>query len=59
MAAIIYDTATGKYISGWSPIGVPKLTNDVKYAETMLRSAAMRVVENLNKQTLTQQYVVK
>lgn len=59
MAAMIYDTATGKYISGWSPIGVPKLTNDVKYAETMLRSAAMRVAENLNKQTFTQQYVVK
>lgn len=59
MSAMIYDTASGKYVSGWSPTGAPKLTDDAKYAETMLRSAAMRVADNLNKQTLTQQYVVK
>lgn len=60
MAATIYDTVAGKYISGWSSTGLPKLTDDVKYAETMLRSAANRVAENLNNSSyLKQRYVVR
>lgn len=59
MSAVIHDTVTGKYISGWSSTGQPKLS-EKKYAETMLRTAAKRVADNLNSSSFqNNRYVVE
>ena len=46
--AVIMKTATKEYVSGWTPLGIPRLTKNIKDAERMLKTAANRVAENLN-----------
>ena len=40
--AVIMKTATKEYVSGWTPLGIPRLTKNIKDAEDQILRLTMK-----------------